>query len=66
VILVTDPEPVRTVLVDAYAALGLDWRPASAGAVADHVPGVTVADVADVMLPGLEELVPGMRRGTRA
>jgi lipoate-protein ligase A len=66
VILVTDPEPVRTVLVDAYAALGLDWRPASVGAVADHVPGVTVADVADAVLPGLEELVPGLRRGTRA
>jgi octanoyl-[GcvH]:protein N-octanoyltransferase len=61
VILVTDPEPVRTVLVDAYAALGLDWRPASVGAVADHVPGVTVADVADMVLPGLRELIPGLR-----
>ena len=41
VVLVTDPDPVREVLVDAYAALGLDWRPASVGAVADHAPGVT-------------------------
>ena len=51
VVLVADPEPVRAVLVDAYAALGFDWRPASVGCVADHVPGVTVADVADALLP---------------
>ncbi len=55
-----DPEPVRAVLTDAYAALGLDWRPASVGAVADHVPGVTVADVAAALLPGLRELLPGL------
>ena len=59
-ILVVDPEPVRAVLVDAYAALGLDWRPGSVGAVADHVPGVTVDDVADAVLAGLRELVPGL------
>ena len=33
------PRAGREVLVDAYAALGLDWRPASVGAVSDHVPG---------------------------
>ena len=63
VVLVTDPEPVRAVLVDAYAALGLDWRPASVGCVADHVPDVTVADVEDALLPGLHELLPGPDRG---
>lgn len=60
VVLVTDPEPVRAVLVDAYAALGLEWRPASVGAVADHVPGVTVVDVADAVLADLPALVPGL------
>lgn len=60
VVLVSDPEPVRAVLVDAYAALGLDWRPASVGAVADHAPGVTVADVEAALLPGLRELLPGL------
>ena len=60
VVLVTDPEPVRAVLVDAYAALGFDWRPASVGCVADHVPDVTVADVEDALLPGLHELLPGL------
>ena len=65
VILVADREPVRAVLVDAYAALGLDWRPASVGAVADHVPGVTVADVAGAVLPWLRELVPELRTPER-
>ena len=61
VILVADPEPVRAVLVDAYAALGLEWRPASVGAVVDHAPGVTTAAVAAAVLEGLAELVPGLR-----
>lgn len=60
VVLVTDPGPVREVLVDAYAALGFDWRPASVGCVADHVLDVTVADVEDALLPGLHALLPGL------
>jgi len=60
VVLVTDPEPVRAVLVDAYAALGMEWRPASVGCVADHVPGVGVADVERALLPELRELLPGL------
>ncbi|MTD16359.1 lipoate--protein ligase family protein [Nakamurella sp. YIM 132087] len=32
VIVVDDPLPVRDVLVDVYAALGLDWDPATVGA----------------------------------
>jgi lipoate-protein ligase A len=60
VVLVADPEPVREVLVDTYSALGLDWRPASVGAVTDHAPGVTVADVEIALLPGLRRLLPGM------
>ena len=60
VVLVTDPEPVREVLVDAYAALGLDWRPASVGAASDHVPRVTVADVEAALLRGLRALLSGL------
>jgi octanoyl-[GcvH]:protein N-octanoyltransferase len=60
VVLVTDPEPVREVLVDAYAALGMDWRPASVGCVTDHVPGVGVSDVERALLPELRELLPGL------
>jgi len=50
VILVTDPEPVRAVLVDVYRALGLDWDPATVAAVQDSAPGVTVADVQQAVL----------------
>ena len=60
VVLVSDPEPVRAVLVDAYAALGLEWSPASVGCVADHAAGVTVADVERALLPGLRALLPGL------
>lgn len=45
VILVTDAEPLRSVLVDVYRALGLDWDPATVGSVQDTAPGVTVEDV---------------------
>jgi len=50
VILVTDPEPVRSVLVDVYRALGLDWDPATVAAVQDSAPGVTVTDVQQAVL----------------
>lgn len=61
VILVTGSEPVRSVLVDAYRALGLDWNPATVGSVEDTVPGATVADVRSAVLDAyarLGELVP--------
>lgn len=62
VILVTGSAPVRSVLVEAYRALGLDWNPGTVGSVQDTVPGVTVADVQRAVLDayaGLGELVPG-------
>jgi hypothetical protein len=37
--------------------LGLEWDPATVGAVADEVPGVTVAEVADALVPRLLHLV---------
>ena len=43
-IAVTDAAALRAVLEDVYAALELDWDPATAGGVADEVP-VTVEDV---------------------
>jgi lipoate-protein ligase A len=33
---------LRAVLTDVYAALELDWDPATAGAIADDVPGITL------------------------
>lgn len=45
VIVVENSAPLRAVLTDVYAALGLPWRPATAGAAEDLVPGVTVDDL---------------------
>jgi octanoyl-[GcvH]:protein N-octanoyltransferase len=50
VILVTDPEPVRNVLLAVYDALGLDWDPTTVGAVSSTVPAVTVLDVRRAVL----------------
>jgi octanoyl-[GcvH]:protein N-octanoyltransferase len=50
VIVVENSQPIRKVLTDSYAALGLDWDPATAGAVDDLVPGVDVATVEEALL----------------
>ncbi len=43
--MVENSAPIRRVLEASYAALGLDWDPATAGAVDDLVPGLDVAAV---------------------
>jgi octanoyl-[GcvH]:protein N-octanoyltransferase len=53
VVVVGGSLPVRTVLEDVYAALGLDWDPASAGSVADERAGVSVEQVQAVLLDQL-------------
>lgn len=40
VVVVTDSELLRSALVPAYAALGLEWDPGTAGSLADEAPGV--------------------------
>jgi octanoyl-[GcvH]:protein N-octanoyltransferase len=49
VIVVDGADLVRDALVPVYAALGLDWEPATAGAVSDEVRGVSVEDVMDAL-----------------
>ncbi len=61
VILVADPEPIRAVLTQVYAALGLPWDPGTVGAVQATAPGVTVEDVHAAVLAafaGLGALQP--------
>jgi octanoyl-[GcvH]:protein N-octanoyltransferase len=58
VIVVAEAERVRDILIPVYEALGLDWDPATAGAVADEVPGVTWDDVAEALLAELPEHEP--------
>lgn len=49
VIVVADAHRVRDILVPVYEALGLDWDPATAGAVAEEAPGATWEDVAEAL-----------------
>jgi lipoate-protein ligase A len=52
VVVVGDGERVRDVLRAVYASLGLDWDPATAGALADVVPGAAVEAVRDALAGG--------------
>ncbi len=49
VIVVEGADLVRRVLVPVYDALGLDWDPATVGAVADEAPGVDPPIVLDAL-----------------
>ena len=49
VIVVSEGERVRDILIPVYEALELDWDPATAGAVADEAPGATWEDVAGAL-----------------
>jgi octanoyl-[GcvH]:protein N-octanoyltransferase len=50
VVVVESGPRVKAVLEDVYAELGLEWDPATTGAVADEVPGVGVEDVREAIL----------------
>lgn len=50
VIVVEGSAPIRKVLTDSYAALGLAWDPATAGAAEDLLPGITVDAVEAAVL----------------
>ena len=58
VIVVDERERVRDVLVPVYEALGLDWDPATAGAVADEAPGVTWEDAVRALIAELPDVEP--------
>jgi lipoate-protein ligase A len=49
VVVVLDATRVREILVPVYAALGLHWRPETAGSVADEVPAVTWEEVVEAI-----------------
>jgi octanoyl-[GcvH]:protein N-octanoyltransferase len=53
VIVVAEADRVRDVLIPVYEALGLEWDPDTAGAVADEVQGVSWEDVAGALLAEL-------------
>ncbi len=61
VIVVGRPDLVRRALVPVYRAMGLEWDPATAGALTDVDPSVTVKAATEAMVAALEDrfdLVP--------
>jgi octanoyl-[GcvH]:protein N-octanoyltransferase len=56
-VLVTGGERLRATLFDVYRALDLAWDPATAGALDDAAPGVSIAAVEEAIL-GDRELTP--------
>jgi lipoate-protein ligase A len=62
VVVVDHSSEVRDILVDVYSALRLPWDPATAGALTDVRPGITLQAAADAVLQQLAEdrtTVPG-------
>jgi octanoyl-[GcvH]:protein N-octanoyltransferase len=57
-IVVGDGSSIRAVLTDVYAALEIDWTAATAGAVDEEVPGVSVDDVERAVIASFGELEP--------
>jgi octanoyl-[GcvH]:protein N-octanoyltransferase len=55
VLVVTDSREVRRVLEPVYAALELDWVPATAGSVEDEAPGASLDSVSAAILEVLDE-----------
>ena len=66
-VIVEGSAPLRAALVDVYAALGIDWRPATAGGAADIVRSLTAADVERTLVATLaahERLTAGTLDGS--
>ncbi|UJA21387.1 lipoate--protein ligase family protein [Thermoleophilia bacterium SCSIO 60948] len=55
VIVAGDSARLRDVLIPVYEALGLDWRPETAGAAEDEVPGADLDAVESALLNELDE-----------
>jgi octanoyl-[GcvH]:protein N-octanoyltransferase len=51
---VTGGDELRAVLADVYAALELEWDPATAGAIADEVPGASLDAVERAVISAYE------------
>ena len=65
-VIVEGSAPLRAALVDVYAALGIDWRPGTAGGAADIVRSLTAADVERTLVATLaahERLTAGALDG---
>ncbi len=57
VLVIEDSTPLRAVLTDVYAALGLPWQTSTAGSAEDLVPGVSVDVVLEAVLAAYRAVV---------
>jgi lipoate-protein ligase A len=57
-VLVSDPEPIRSVLCHAYPLLGHHWNPNTLGCVSEQVDSITMDEVRAALLDALAELLP--------
>jgi octanoyl-[GcvH]:protein N-octanoyltransferase len=57
-IVVGDGPSIRAVLTDVYAALDFDWTAATAGAVDEEVPGISLDDVERAVIASFDDLQP--------
>jgi octanoyl-[GcvH]:protein N-octanoyltransferase len=57
-VLVNDPEPIRSVLCQAYPLLGHDWNPNTLGCVSAQVGSITTDEVGAALLAALAGLLP--------
>nr|WP_231713216.1 lipoate--protein ligase family protein [Arthrobacter sp. zg-Y769] len=58
VLVVDNAAPLRRVLTDCYAELGLDWDPRTAGAARDLAPSLDLAQVQDAVLAAYAGYAP--------
>ena len=61
-VLVDAGPSLRAVLVDVYRALGVDWRPETAGSLADVAAAPALGDLAAALaagVPGSGTVAPG-------
>lgn len=56
VIVVDDGDRVRDVLIPVYRALGVDWDPRTAGALADRSAGTKMSDVSSAVIRRLADI----------
>nr|WP_272902099.1 lipoate--protein ligase family protein [Brevibacterium daeguense] len=61
-IIITDPDPIRAVLIDIESALGVTWDPATGGAISEIHPEITVDQATEAFTNAFAErcrLIPG-------
>lgn len=61
-VIVADPDPIRTALTDIEAALGVEWDPATGGAISETAPSITTELVEQAFIDQYRtqwDLVPG-------